>query len=313
MAVIKLKTFVANLTNVLALFDKLRFFRSTAGEGGPFSAITADTASSASITGSNSAPFNINGLTITLKVDGGSEQTVTFISPDPVGVDLAIGEINSQTTDLTASESGGAVVISSDTTGTGSIIEITGGSALTELGLTAQEVDGDDADVTLVAGTENYEYDDQNGDSTYWYKSQYVNSVSAAVSTLSDAVQGNISSVIPGASLITAKIDLAEVDGTPMEDVVISIYNVYSPGTLVVSDIGVLGKSVEVVTDTAGHAEVSLVQGSVVDVTIAGTEMTRRVTVPSSGTEFNLIASVAAADDIFQIQTPDIPAAVRRS
>lgn len=312
MAVIKLTTYVANIANVIGLFDKIRYFRSTAGIGGPYIAITADSAEAASITGSNSAPFNINGQTLTLKVDGGAEQTVTFISPNPLNVDQAIAEIDDQTTGLTPTESGGAVILTSDTTGTSSILEIVGGTALSELGFSAGSAGGKDADVILAGGTSEYEYDDQNGLSTNYYQSQYVNSSTGAVSSLSDPVQGSVSALVPTANLITAKIDLADVDGAPLVDIVVSLYNIYVP-PLVVSDIGVLGKNIEMVTDSVGHAETTLLKGAVVDVAIAGTEIIRRITVPSTGTEFNLMDEIAAADDLFQIQTPDIPAAVRRS
>jgi hypothetical protein len=313
MAVIKLTTYVANLANVMGLFDKLRFLRSTSGEGGPYVEITANSPTPALIITPNSAPFDINAATLKLKVDNGAEQEVTFASANPVSVDLAISEINDQTTGLVASEDAGSIVLTSDITGTLSNLEITGGTSLTEFGFSIGDADGgQDADLTLVAGTTEYEYDDQNGDVDNYYKSQYVNSSTGTFSSLSDPVQGNVSTIIPTANLITAKIDLSDVDGTPLADVPISIHNVYVP-PLIVSDIGVLGKQVEIVTDNVGHAETQLLKGATVDVAIAGTQIIRRIEVPSTGTEFNLMDEVAAADDLFQIQTPDIPAAVRRS
>jgi len=66
-------------------------------------------------------------------------------------------------------------------------------------------------------------------------------------------------------------------------------------------------------TDAVGHAETYLVRGSQVSVAIAGTNIVRDVEVPTVGTSFDLGAALATADDVFQIHTPDIPAAVRRS
>lgn len=313
MAVIHLSIYVSNLSNVLGLFDKLRFFRSTSGEGGPYTQITADSATAATLTGSIAGSFSLNGKNMLFKVDGGAEQEVVFASADPVNVDLAIIEINDQATGITATEDTGAVVISSDTTGTSSIIEFTGGTALAELGFTSGDIDGgQDADLTLSAGTDEYQYDDLNGDISNYYQSQYVNSGTQTGSTLSDPVQGDVSSIIPSADLITAKIDLANLDGTPIEGTVVSIYNIYVP-PIVISDIGVIGRTVELVTDAVGHAETMLVKGAQVDVAIAGSSIVRQIVVPSTGTEFNLLDEIAAADDLFQIQTPTIPAAVRRS
>ena len=103
------------------------------------------------------------------------------------------------------------------------------------------------------------------------------------------------------------------IDGLPLGNRTITITNVFNPDYLVVSGYGVFGSTVELTTDASGHGEIDLVMGSMVDVSISGTGITRRITVPTSGTSFNLMASVAGADDIFQIQTPDIPNAIRRS
>jgi hypothetical protein len=73
--------------------------------------------------------WSINGDTLTLKVDGGSEQTVTFTTANPVNATQAASEIQAQTTGLTAANVLGYVRIKSDTDGTGSSIEITGGTA----------------------------------------------------------------------------------------------------------------------------------------------------------------------------------------
>lgn len=313
MAVINLSIYVANISSVIALFDQIQVFRSENGESGDYFEITAASATAAAITGSQTAPFNINGETLLLKVDGGSEQTVTFATADPVSVDNAIGEINGQTTDLTASEDTGAVVLTSDTTGTSSTLEITGGTALTDLGFTLDQYDnGEDARIDLVGGTSTYSHNDESGDSTYFYKTRYYNSSTQAVSSFSDPIEGDVGSIVASASLITAKIDLASIDGSPIADRRIVFYHKYVP-PLMADTIAVLGKQVVMITDSAGHAEVSLVKGTVVDVSIDGTSIIREITVPSSGTEFNIMDEIATADDMFQIQVLDIPTAIRRS
>jgi len=313
MATIKLRIFVPNIANVLTLFDRVRIYRSESGEGGPFFLITGTVAAAAAILGTETAPFTISGKTLSLKVDSGAEQTVTFVTPDDVPVDLAVQEINDQTAGITASEDAGAVLLTSDTTGTSSVVEITGGSALADLGFVLDDIDnGEDAHITLNGGQDEYEYDDQSGDSAYWYQTQYYNSSTEAVSTTSDAVQGDVGTIISAGSLIKAQIDVANPDGTPWADMRITFYNIYSP-TLDVGGISMLGRTVTAVTDAVGHAEAYLVQGAELDVTFAGTGITRRITVPSSGAEFDLLGEVSAADDNFQIQTATIPAAVRRS
>ena len=117
--------------------------------------------------------------------------------------------------------------------------------------------------------------------------------------------------IITSANLSLAQIGLANLDGTPLTDTRITFYNDYVPG-LVTESIGVLGRTVEMVTDQAGHAEMLLVKGSTVSVTIVGTGISRQIVVPSTSS-FDVMDEIATADDLFEIQVPDIPAAVRRS
>lgn len=312
MAVIKLKVDVTDLTNVLTLFDTIRVWRSEVDDTGPYALTTADAAAAAEITGTGSAPFTLNGLTLKVKADSGSEQEVTFATANPVYIDSVVDEINDQTTDLTASASGSQLVLTSDTTGTASILEITGGTGLTELGLSVETVNGLDAHITLSAGQTRYEYDDQSGDADYWYKTQYYNTGSGGISSLSSAVQGSVGSVLTSASLITGQIRLANLSGQPYAEQKVVFHHVMVP-PIVVETYGILGRTVEAETNSAGYAEVTLVQGAVVDVVLVDTGLVRRITVPSTGTEFDVMAAVAAADDLFQLQVPSIPAAVRRS
>jgi len=305
---------VGNLANVMTLFDQMRVYRSEDGEGGTYTEITAAADTEATILSTETASFTLNALTLLLKVDEGSEQTITFATADPINADDTVDFINDNSTGLTASEEGGAIRLTSDTTGTSSVLEITGGTALAELGFVLDDIDnGEDERILLVALQDDYEYDDQSGDSSYYYQTQYYNSSTAAVSTTSDPIQGDIGSIIGASYLIKGVLDLATVDGSPIAERRITFHPVYIPGALVVDTVGVVRGVVPVYTDTAGHAEVMLIKGAIVDVSIAGTGITRQITVPSSGTEFDVLGEVAAADDVFQIQVPDIPAAVRRT
>jgi hypothetical protein len=312
MAIIKLKVDVTDLTNVLSLFDVIRVYRSEVDEAGPYALTTADTASAAFLLGTESAPFTLNGLTLKFKIDGGSEQEVTFATANPVYIDSVVDEVNDQTTGVTASASGSQLLLTSDTTGTSSLLEITGGTGLTELGFTVGVVNGLDQHITLALGQTRYEYDDQSGDASYWYKTQYYNTGSGGISTLSTAVQGSVGSVLTASSLITGQIRLANISGQPYADKDVVFHHVMVP-PLVVETYGILGGTVEATTNSAGYAEVTLVKGAIVDVVVVDTGIIRRIAVPTTGTEFDVLGAVAAADDLFQLQVPTIPAAVRRS
>lgn len=311
MAIIKLKTYVANLSNVLSLFDKMQMWRSEAGILGTYFEITAAVATPATLLGTQTSPFTLNGKTLKLEVNQGSEQSITIVSADPIGIDDLVDFLNTELVGAIASEDVGALRLTTIASGTASVLEITGGTALTDLGFTVGQIDnGEDQRITLSPSSTLYEYDDQSGDPDNYYKVRYYNSATGAFSSFSDPVKGDIGSIVPPTDLVKAYGTFAKLDGKPQVGTAVIFYNVYMP-PLYVGDIGIIGREVRVETDQAGYLETMLVKGSIVDVIISGTGIIRRIRVPTS--DFNIMAAVAAADDNFQIQVPDIPAAVRRS
>lgn len=312
MAVIKLKIYVANLSNVLGLFDKMQVWRSETGILGTYFEITAATAQAATLLGSATGPFTLNGKTLKLKVDQGAEQTIDIVSADPIDIDDLVDFINGiPSTGLVASEDGGALRLTTVATGTVSTLEITGGTALTDLGFTVgQEDNGEDARINLSPSSTSYEYDDQSGDPDNYYKVRYYNSGTGTFSSFGDPVKGDIGSIVAPTDLVKASGTFAKLDGKPVSGMAVIFYNVYMP-PLSVGDIGIVGREIRSETDQAGYLETMLVKGSIVDVILSGTGIIRRITVPD--VDFNIMAAVSAVDDNFQIQTPDIPAAVRRS
>jgi hypothetical protein len=315
MAVIKIKVFVPEISNVLSLFDKIEVQRSEAGS--PYTDaldITAAVAQAGVLVGTEEGAFPLlQGKDLKVKVDQGSEQTVTFVSSDPISLTNVIGEIAGAITGLTASDDGtGKLKLESNETGTDSVLEITGGSALGILGFTVGQKDnGEDPRITLLAGISDYEYDDQSGLATNWYRTRFFNSISGTFSSWSDWVQGSTGAAIDASFLIVGKIKMADVDGTALVGRDVTIVNVYNP--LTVDTFFIAGRSVTITTDGTGSAQSTLVKGSIVDVILEGTSFIRRIQVPNTGTEFDLMDASLQQDDPFNIQVPDLPAAVRRT
>lgn len=313
MAIIKLTIYVANPANVLGLFDEIQVHRSITGELGLYTEITAASAAAATLLSSNVGPFNLNGLTLLVKVNDGGEQTVTFVTADPINIDDVVDFVNANLTGATASEDTGALRFTGGAAGTGSILEITGGSALTELGFTAGDKDwGEDQRIPLVPAQTTYTYDDLGGDPTYWYMTRYYNSSTGDFSNFSDPVVGEVGSILPPTDLIKGVVQLAGLDGKPVVDRSVVFYNKYVP-PLIVSDFLLADREVRIITDMLGYAETMLVKGAVVVVSVAGTGIVRQITVPATGSDFKVHDAIATADDLFQIRIPDVPAAVRRS
>lgn len=312
MAVIKLTITIGNVANAESLYNLIQVHRSESGEGGPYYEITAAADAAATLLGTGTSSFNLNGLTLKLKVDEGDEQEIPFVSADPINIDDVVDFLNGLLSGATASEDTGALRLTSNTLGTRSVIEITGGTALTELGFTSGDRDtGEDARIAMV-GLSEYLYDDQSGDPDFYYKVRYYNSGSGAVSDFGPASKGDVGSVLPPSDLIKAIVRLAGLDGKPIVERSVVFYNKYVP-PLVLSDYLIADREVRILTDQLGYAETMLVKGSKVTVTVSGTSIVRHIDVPTTGTEFSVNDAVAAADDLFQIQIPDIPAAVRRT
>jgi hypothetical protein len=311
MSTINLKIFVADLEDVLDQYDRIEVWRSVAGISGTYNPITADPATSAMVAGTETGPFTLDGLTLAIKVDGGDEQLMTFDVTDPVDIADVITAIEDGIEGVVAGELGGRLTLSSAIAGTASELYVEDSTALTELGLTLHaHATGRSTRIILGEDQEEYEFNDCTGDASYFYKTRYYNSDTSSVSGYGDPMQGGISSIVPSSNLVKASITIAGLDGQPIEGKSIVFYNVYVP-PLRVGNIAILGHEVTVETDPAGYAEVYLVKGATVDVTISGTGLIRRIVVPNA--DFDVLTAIAAADDELQIQTPDIPAAVRMS
>lgn len=315
MAVIKIKIYVPEIANVLSLFDRIQVQRSEAGS--PYSDqkfITDQVAAAPYLVGTAEGPYaSLQGKTLKLKVNGGSEQTVSFTAANPISIENVIAEFNTTVTGATMSDNGeGKPKITGLLLGTAGTLEITGGTGLTILGFTVGQKDnGEDANITLLTGVDSYEYDDQSGEASYWYRERYFNSVSLTYSSWSDWMQGSTGAAISSANLIVGKIKLSAIDGTALVGVKVVIVNVFNP--LSKDGYFIAGRTQEFETDGTGQTEMTLIKGSTIDVIISGTSVIRRILVPSTGTEFDLMDPTLVQDDPFQIQVPDLPAAPRSS
>lgn len=102
----------------------------------------------AALTSLNSEPFPLaDGLTLQLQVDEGATQTVTFATGDFTDITNATATevadaIKAATSGLDAIDAGGAVRITSDTDGSGSAVQVVGGTANPALAFVHEQVKG---------------------------------------------------------------------------------------------------------------------------------------------------------------------------
>lgn len=130
-------------------------------DGGAPATATFD-AAAATLTASSSETYTLSdGMTLTVKIDGGGAQTVTFDTAEFVDITNATAAevaavMNAELTGCHVDTTGGAPRITSDLQGTDSEIEVTGGTANTQLNFATAPVSGtgDVADIENVTFTE---------------------------------------------------------------------------------------------------------------------------------------------------------------
>ena len=316
MPTIKLKIYVAELTNVMSLYDSIQVQRSvTAPPATTPVDLTKNTAQPAVLVGTKEGPYLINGKTFDLRVNG-TLVSITFVSPSPVALPDVLSEFNGAFTlasiPAVALSNDGKLQLETNGKGTQYTLEIISGSALFDLGFTVAEKDnGEASHPVLVSGTTNYEFDDGSGQASYYYRTRFYNTNDGTFSGWSDWVQGLTGSAVSAADLIVGKVKLAHLNGSALANKRVTIVNVFHPYQA--SGYGIFGKSVNLETDGAGMAETTLVKGSLVDVIFNGTSIIRRIQVPTTGTEFDLLDSSLVIGDELEIMVPDLPYAPRRS
>lgn len=310
---INLSIFIGNPAAVLGSFNRLRVERSTDGVDGPYTEITAPSATAASLLAANGGSLALVGLTLELKIDNAAPVEVTFTGTNPLTPAQIVTQINTAFPSDIATEVATKVQLTSPLTGTGSRVLVVGGSALVLLGFTEDQLDiGEDAYIELLIDEDTYPYTDEAGQGGNIYRTWFYDTVSGLESPRSDPFEGVPGTQVSAGVLSLATINLVDLSGRALANRKISLYPVSVP--LTIEGFGVdLGRTgVTMVTDNSGHAEVQLVRGSIVKVVFEGTSFIRTVKVPDE-TEFDLLEAVSLEPDQFTMAVvPNLPAAPRR-
>jgi hypothetical protein len=125
-------------------------------DGGGPAVATFDAAAASRQSGAENFAI-VNNQNLTVSIDGGAVQTITFLTAEFVSIGAATAEevsavINAKITGATATVTGGGtrVTITSDRRGTGSSVNVTGGTANGVLGFTTGAISGT-GDVSNIA------------------------------------------------------------------------------------------------------------------------------------------------------------------
>lgn len=308
-------------------FDRLEVWRSRATEAGPFEPLTDHAWTSArvpaAVAGGASAAdgpnVNLDGLKLELKVNELVDISVPFAGTDPFTFAEAAMQITTAALGLVRAfvTAEGRLVLETAGCGLQAILRVVGGDAAPLLLLPTTEPEsvsfGRDARVPLVAGVARYAFTDPNGSATYFYKTRFFNASTHETSAFSEAFQAPSIARLSPAALVRGMVDLVDAMGNPIANRSVLVY-LRLQGTQIEGK-AVVGGSSRGWTDKAGHAEFLLPRGARISVSIAGTDLSRDIDVPTDPaiTTFDLLDPNFGKDDLFAVQQPNIPFAARRS
>jgi hypothetical protein len=313
---IQLSYFVQDITTAVATFSRLRWWRSRTGQYGVYEAATSPALWAATLLGTMQEPHQLNGKVFNFKVGGTTTVAVTFAAVDPVSTATAAMEINNATGAVIATDEGGYLRLTTVDSGSNSSIEILDGDAAPFLGFVVGDgAVGGDVDTTLVAGTHEYFYIDNNSADDFWYRVEFFNPSTGDTTGTGVPFPANSATHISKSKTIVCYVRLADMSGLPIEGRKVTFANPFLPDTVIDQNSrwGIFRHYAQMSTDRNGYAEIRLLRGINVDVVIEGTNFVRRIQIPTTGSEVDLLNPTLAVQDEFGIQEPQINFAIRLS
>jgi hypothetical protein len=309
-------------------FDRLEVWRSIGGKYGPYTALHGDTWAPAVLplgaggTPSGTGPsVTISGLDLELLVGGPNGATpisITFTGSNPLTYSQAATQIAAGSNGLLLSYVvGDVLVVQTVSVGEAISLQCTGGQAAPILGLATQGLDsvayGQDARIVLTNTQEQYQFIDANGSPEFYYKTRFENSANQLTSDYSLPFQGPQAPGLPQSSLVLCYVDLVDLQGNPFANQEVLLYSRFEG--VQVGTQTVAGGSQRLITDVTGHAQLMLPRGLSVTVSIPGTSLARDFVVPTDASvqSISMFDPTVSHDDLFTVQHPVIPYAVKRT
>jgi hypothetical protein len=304
---------VSNIASAMASFNVVKIKRSIAGIGGPYTDITALTPQPAKLLPPLPSPYNVVSKTLQIIRDSQPQTNILFTGIDPLSAAQLVPQINAAVGAVIAAEVLGQLELTSTLVGTASKLKIVGGGAAAEFGWVANTKDiGEEAYIGLVAEQTIYSFTDHDGESSYYYKAQFLNTTNNLTSSDSDPFQGDAGTLVSAGNLSTALVNLVDGRGIALQDQEITFYGVNEAFSVEGFKIALTRKPITIVTNSGGHAEIPLVKGTRWKVVFEGTSFIREFVVPTTAT-FDLMALLGVAPDPFKITELQFPAAPRRT
>lgn len=303
----------------MAGYDQLEVWRSTAGEGGPYSELTGSTWSGATLVGTP-VPGTLVGKNLELLV-GEQVLVVTFTGTDPLSLTQVAAQIDYAAAGLLSSgilDGGRSLSMTTVDVGCKARLEVTGGDAAPILGFSvappSNRAYGTDVRPRFVAGKSAYHFTDVWAKVGYYYKTRKRNSMTMELSEFSMPIDGQVTRAVLPSELVAGWVRLIDFQGRPVANRSILISTKNTVHALGYRDFLVDFSDQVLTTDADGYCSVLMLRGVPVVVGVAGTSLVRDVTPPTdpSVDSFNLFDPAVGSDDAFSVKVPNINIAERQ-
>jgi hypothetical protein len=316
MAAVELTIEVPDINLVMDQFSVIRVFQGPSADG-PWAVITDTTEQPAVISSDLDEPYDVIGKDIQLKLNENAAVSLEFSgATETLAAAAVMDAINSAYIQAAQSivawvtgELLNSFKLQSNISGRESRLEVLGGTAVEDLGLSIGAVQGLSRHVVLYSNINQYTFVDLRGDVDAWYCVDYLNLDTGECSEKSTAFQGSPHVLAPANKLSKMTITITDVEGKPLEDVRIDFF---LREALTKQTFGVVAGKTYCVTDGNGYAEINLVRGIKLRAVVSGTDFIRDFTVPDAD-EFDLMDVTADAPDLFEVVKSTKIFAVRRS
>lgn len=289
-------------------FNCYEVVRSRLAEAGPYKALHDHCYMRAGFLIPVRAAYDVDGLSLVMKVNRVSDVTVEFTGTTPASVAAAFNDSMPSVVQASVAASGGIFVETVEVGFTADIL-VTAGDAWTNLGMSSLYYYGSSSYPPLVPNQSVYIFEDPSAEEGWFYKTRYRNRQTAAVSFLSIASVPSVNVVVDLDELIRGEIIVTDPEGKPMENILVMLDVALDP-----TKPGMLPQQVKRFTNANGYAHFLVRRGVVGTLGIAGTTVYRRIQVPTTGESFDLSdLSLSIDDDAFKVQIPDTRVGERRS
>lgn len=318
----------APLSDWQGIYDRLEVWRSLDGLSGPYYELTAAQWMPPRLPkDGGDPPFpalvgpirNIVGKTLGLRLNERTDVSVTFTGVDPLTLATVVSQVVAQGQGLLQAwvDADDQFVVAAYEPGNKSILRVLETDAAPILGLEHTEANGvaygHDARIFLDPSKIFYDFLDDHGSATAYYRTRYRNTYINSVSGFNPPFPAIPAFAVEREATVVGYLTMLDGSGIPTANREVRIQSDFT--ALTVNNYSIAGINLAKSTGNNGYVEFRLLRGVKFRLVIAGTLIAREFTTPTdfSVERFNLLDPAYGSDDLFKVQVPDLDYAARRT